>query len=256
MATTTPVGRTRADLVVELVLRDVRVRYRRSVLGVLWAQAAPLVYVAVLTLVFTRVVPLDIDDYPAFVLVGLLPWLWFQAALTTATVAVVQAPDLVAQPAFPRSALPPAAVASTLAHHLLALPVAVVVAAIATGHVGIELLALVPLIAIEFAVCLGPAYVLAALHVRLRDTAQIVAILLLPLFYATPVFYDADALDAVPVLRLNPLVAIIDGHRRVLLEGRWPEPWALLAVGAAAVVLLLPCRSFYRARMGRFLEQM
>jgi lipopolysaccharide transport system permease protein len=126
-----------AGLVWELVARDLRLRYRRSTLGLLWSQATPLVYAAVLTLVFTRVVPLDIDDYPVFVLLGLLPWLWASAALTSGTTAVVDAPDLLRHPRFPREALPAAAVGATLVHHLLALPVVLALAVAAAGWPGV-----------------------------------------------------------------------------------------------------------------------
>jgi lipopolysaccharide transport system permease protein len=247
---------TRPGLVLELVLRDLRVRYRRSVLGVLWAQVAPLAQVVVLTVIFTRVVPLGIDDYPAFALLGLLPWLWFQSALSTAALSVVHAPDLVAQPAFPRPVLPMAAVASTLAHHLLALPLVLIATVVATGRLPLSALALVPLVAVQALLAAGPAHLLAGLHVRLRDTAQVLAVGLVPVFYATPVFYDVDALDAAPILHLNPLVPIIDGYRSALLEGRWPAALPLLAVALAGLVVLVIGRAVYRARMGSFLEEL
>lgn len=243
-------------LVWELVLRDVRLRYRRSVLGILWAQVAPLVFVTVLTVVFTRVVPLDIDDYPVFVLVGMLPWLWFQSALVVGTQSVTGAPDLLRQPGFPRAVLPVVAVASTMSHHLLALPVAVVAAAVVAGGVPATAIAVVPLLAAQFLLCAGPAFALAALHSSLRDTAHLVGVLLMPLFYVTPVFYDADALDAAPLLRLNPMAAIVDGYRDALLLGEWPSAGALAGVTLVGAVLLAGGWSFYRSRMPRFLEEL
>lgn len=245
-----------AGLVWELVLRNLRLRYRRSVLGLLWAQIAPLAYVLVLTVVFTRVVPLDIDDYPVFVLLGMLPWLWFQAALVAGTTSVVGSPDLVRQPGFPRLALPVVAVMSTLVNHLLGLPVALAGAALVTGDVQVTALAVLPLLAIQLLLCLGPAFALASLHARLRDTAHLLGVVLVPLFYATPVFYDADALDAAPLLRLNPLVPIIDGYRDAVLAGRWPSVLPLLAVTGAGLVLLAGGLTLYRSRMPRFVEDL
>lgn len=245
-----------AGLVWELTLRNLRLRYRRSVLGLLWAQIGPLTYVLVLTVVFTRVVPLDIDDYPVFVLLGMLPWLWFQSSLVAGTTSVVSAPDLVRQPGFPRLALPVVAVVSTLVNHLLGLPVALAGAALVTGTVHLTALAVVPLLAIQLLLCLGPAFALASLHARLRDTAHLVGVVLVPLFYATPVFYDAAALDAAPVLRLNPMVPIIDGYRDALLEGRWPSLVPLVAVTCAALLLLTGGVGLYRARMPRFVEDL
>lgn len=256
VATTSAVTRAPTlGLVWELVLRDVRLRYRRSVLGIVWAQISPLVYVAVLTVVFTRVVPLGIEHYPVFVLVGMLPWLWFQSALVVGTQSVTGAPDLLRQPGFPRAVLPVAAVASTMSHHLLALPVAIVAAAVA-GGLSATAIAVVPLLAVQFVLCAGPAFALAALHSSLRDTAHLVGVLLVPLFYVTPVFYDADALDAAPVLRVNPMATIVDGYRDALLLREWPSAGSLAWVTLVGVVLLAGGWSFYRARMTRFLEEL
>lgn len=242
-------------LVAELVLRDLRLRYRRSVLGLLWSQATPIAYAAVLSVVFTDVVPLGIDDYPAFVLLGLLPWLWFQGALLAGTGAVVAAPDLLRQPAFAREALPVAAVASSAVHFVLALPLAAGVAGVAAGRLAWPAISVVGLVAVQALLCVGPAFVLAAMHVRLRDTMHLVGVVLLPVFYATPVFYDAAALDAVPALRwLNPMVPIIDGYRDALLDGRWPAFGPLAAVAAAGGALAVIGLGLYRRQMGRFLE--
>lgn len=243
-----------ADLVWELVLRDLRVRYRRSLLGVLWSQLAPLSYVVVLTVVFTRVVPLDIDDYAVFVLLGILPWMWFQSALVAGTAAVVDAPDLLRHPGFPRLALPVVSVAGALVHHLLALPVALVAAVVVTGRLSHSAAAVVVLLGVQFVLLLGPVFLLASAHVRLRDTAHLVGVLLVPLFYVTPVFYEVDALDAAPILRANPMVPIVDGYRDALLHGRWPSAAPLAGVALAGLLLLGAGLAVYRSRMGSFLE--
>lgn len=247
-------GRRGAGLVWELALRDLRVRYRRSVLGVLWAQVAPLSQVAVLTIVFTRVVPLDIDDYPVFVLLGILPWTWCHSALVTGTAAVVDARDLLRHPGFPRVAVPIVSVTSALVHHLLVLPIAVVAAVVVTGRLTPSALAVVALLAVQFVLLLGPVFILASIHVRFRDTAHLVGVLMVPLFYVTPVFYEVSALDAAPILRANPMVPIVDGYRDALLHGEWPSAAPLAAVALAGLLLLGLGVSVYRARMGAFLE--
>lgn len=249
-------ARPAPGLVWELVLRSTRLRYRRSALGLLWSQLTPLAQVVVLTIVFTRVVPLDIDDYPVFVLLGMLPWLWFQSALQTGTTSVLDAPDLVRHPGFPREALPVVAVASTLVNHLAALPVAVLAGVIAAGELRVTVLGVVPLILVQALLCLGPAFLLASAQLRLRDTLHALTVVLVPIFYATPVFYDASALDATPLLRLNPMVPIIDSYRGALLHGKWPPLVPLLAVASAGLAVLVLGLGVYRRRMGRFLEDM
>lgn len=248
--------RLRAGLVWELVLRDLRLRYRRSTFGVLWSLVPPVTYVVVLTVVFGRVVPLDIADYPVFVLLGMLPWLWFQQAVQGATTSVVGAGDLVRHPSFPREALPLAAVVASATHFLLALPVGVGAALVATGRLPATAVVLPALVAVQGLLCLGPAFLLAAVHVRLRDTAHAVGVALVPLFYATPVFYDARSLDEAPVLRLNPLAPVVDGYRDALLRGVWPDPVPLALVAALGLVGTSIGLRHYRSRMPRFLEEL
>jgi lipopolysaccharide transport system permease protein len=168
---------------------------------------------------------------------------------------VVVAPDLLRQPGFPRVALPVAAVASSLAHHALGLPVLLVAAAAAAGGLSATALALVPLLALQALLVLGPAFVLAAVHVRLRDTAHLVGVVLLPVFYATPVFYDAASLERVAWLRwINPMVHVVDAHRAALLRQEWPAVMPLLGVALAGLGLLAIGLLVYRRGMGRFLE--
>lgn len=242
------------SVVAELVRREMRIRYRRSLLGVLWVIAQPLAQVAVMAVVFTEVVPLGIEDYWAFVLLGLLPWQWLQAALGAGTTSVVQAADLLGHPRIRRAVLPAAAVGASLVQHVLALSLAIVATLVATGSVPVTSLALIGLVAVQALLCLGPAYALAALHARLRDTARLVSVALVPVFYATPVLYDAEALDAVPALRLNPMVPIVDGYRTALLSGRWPAVGPLLAVAAVGALMLVGGLAVFRARAPRLLE--
>src|SRR5262249_15131157 len=106
-----------------LVGRELRVRYKGSALGVLWAVLSPLGFVAILSLLFTRFMPLNIPDYAAFVYSGLLPWTWFDATLPAGCVSLLDNRDLVRKPFFPRAVLPAVVAGSQFALYLLALPV-------------------------------------------------------------------------------------------------------------------------------------
>lgn len=239
--------RQELDLVVALVARDVTLRYRRSGLGILWSQAGPVVMLAVLTFVFTRVVPLSIPDYAAFVLIGLLAWTWFSGAITAATVSVSDSADLVRRPGFAVALLPLVSVGTHLIQLLLALPVLALATGLSTGRVPVTVVALPAVMAVQALVMLGPAWVLAAANVRYRDVSHLVGVLLLPLFYVTPVFYDAAvAPERLEVLyRLNPLVHLLDAYRDCALHGRWPSAGALLAMAAGgALVGWLGLRTF------------
>ena len=250
-------ARRLGDLLVELLWRDLRLRYRRSVLGVLWAQVAPLATAAVLTVIFTRVVPLGIEDYAVVLLAGLLPWTWFQSSLVGGTGSVVEGRDLLRQPGFPTWLLPITAVTGGLVQYLLALPVLLVAVVAFTGRVPATATLLPLLLAVQFLLLLGPVLALATLHVRYRDTAQVVAVALIPLFYATPVFYDAGRAGQVPLLEtLNPLVPLLAAYRDVLLEGQVPPAAGLLRVAVLGTLGAVAGAAVFSSRRRRFVEDL
>jgi lipopolysaccharide transport system permease protein len=224
-----------------LVWRDLVLRYRRSVLGIAWSQVGPLALLGVLAFVFSVVVPLHIPHYALFVIVGLLAWTWFSAGLTSGIDSVVAARDLVRLPGFPATLLPVIAVSTHLMHFLLALPVLLLIVGIVLHGLSVTVIALPLVIGTQFVVTLAPAYLLAAANVRYRDISHTVGIALLPLFYASPVFYDAAR---VPdryhwIYDVNPIAILIDAYRDCVLFGHWPDWGSLttLAVVAAAVTI-------------------
>jgi lipopolysaccharide transport system permease protein len=229
------------DLGYELVLRDIRLRYRGTVLGVAWSQVAWLEQAAMLAFIFGRVVDLGVEDYPAFVLVGMLSWTWFSGGLAAATTSVVANRDLVRRPAFDVALLPTAAIAVELVQYVLALPVVVLILLVYKGGVPGTAVVLPVIMAVQVVVMFGPAFVFSALHVRYRDTAQLVGVGLGVLFYASAVFFPRSA---VPdrykhLFALNPVVWLVESYRHVLLDGRWPSwgPLALVALGGAAATV-------------------
>ena len=236
--------RRAGDLLVELVIRDIRLRYRRSVLGIAWSQISSLAMLAVLAIVFTRVVPLGIEDYVAFVFVGLLAWTMFQSALVAATGSLVAARELVQRPAFPVVLLPLAAMLAQVVQYALSLPALFVAVVVTTGRLPWTVAVLPMLVAVELLVLLAPAYVLAQLQVRYRDVGHLVGVVLLPLFYATPVFYSPERAGGhfAWLYRYNPLARILDAMRAAVLDGQVRDAGAIVvvaALGAGAAVAAL-----------------
>ncbi|MEX0875780.1 MAG: ABC transporter permease [Actinomycetota bacterium] len=249
----------RVDLVRELVLRDVRLRYRRSVLGVAWSQLPPLSLLVIMTIVFTKVIPLDIPDYPVFALTGLLTWTWFQTSMLSATVCVTDGGDLVRRPRFPVTLLPPIAIVSQLAHFLLALPVLLGAVIVLTGRLPATAVLLPLLIAIQFMVTLGPAYAVAALHVPVRDIGHALAVVLQLWFFGTPIFYDDQRLIDSSfriVYELNPIAHLITAYRDVLIRGRWPSFGSLGLIFGAGAILSAAGIMLYRRRAHTFPEEL
>lgn len=218
----------RSDLVRELVVREVRLRYSGSILGLGWSQIAALAQIGVMMFVFGRVVRLGIPDYPAFVLAGMGPWLWFVGSIGAAATSVVAGRDLVRRPGFPCAVLPLVAVGTALMNFVLTIPIMLVAVGLVTGRVPATAALLPVLAVVQLVVMLGPAYLVAALNVFLRDTGHLVAILLGLLFYATPVFYGHVPSHYRVIFGLNPMAHVVGAYRQVLLFGELPSWRALL----------------------------
>ena len=250
--------RHRVDLVLTLVWRDLVLRYRRSVLGIAWSQLAPLATLGVLALLFTRAIPLHIPHYALFVVTGLLAWTWFAGAIVAATESVVQSRDLVRQPGFPVALLPVVAISTHLIHLILVIPVLLLIIWLVIGHVALSVTALPLLIVVQFLITLGPAYLLASMNVRFRDVGHMVGVLLLPLFYATPVFYDSARIprNLAGLYGLNPFAHLVNGYRDALLVGRWPESLPMLAIALAGGLTTFVGYKVYRFRAIEFAEQL
>ena len=246
-----------ADTLLVLVGRELRIRYKGSFLGVLWAVLSPLGTVVVLHFVFTRVIPLQIPNYGAFIYSGLLPWVWFQTAVHTGATTLSDNRDLVRTPFFAKALLPGVVTATNFFLYLFALPVLLLLIVV-DGVSLTPALAVLPLLwLVQGILTLGFTVLVAAIAVVVRDVQHLLGVLMLFWFYLTPVFYDMSAAPpaAAQWLALNPMAAIVSAHRTVTVFGRLPD-WQPLAWWAAAgtALLVLALRAF-RSLDDAFIER-
>jgi lipopolysaccharide transport system permease protein len=245
------------DLLRELVARDLKLRYKRSALGIVWSLVTPLSQILIFSFLFNRVLPLNIPNYTAFVFCGVLAWSWFQNALYAAAGSIVDNRSLVRRPGFPVAVLPAVTVATNMIQYLLALPVLLVTLLITGGALGVTALALPLLLALQFLLTLGLAFLIAAAHVSFRDTQHLLSIALVLLFYMTPVFYRADLVppEYQFIYALNPMAHLLSAYRAILIENVWPDPVPLAGIALVALMFLLTGYSFFRAASDRFVEE-
>ncbi|MCU0507975.1 MAG: ABC transporter permease [Anaerolineae bacterium] len=239
-------------------MRDLKLRYKRSVLGLAWSLLNPLLQFLVFAFVFHWVLPLDIENYPVFLFTGLLVWNWFSGALHGGAGVVVDSVELVRYPRFPILLLPLVSVASHWVHFLLALPVLGAFLALAGIGPYWSWLALPLLMLAQFAFILSLVYLLAAAHVFFRDVQYLLGVALLLGFYLSPVFYDSSIVpERFQLLyRLNPVAVLIDAYRSVLLEGQLPPALPLIILLAGALLMIaLGLPVFHRASY-RFAEEL
>ncbi len=228
------------DIVATLVGRELRIRYKGSVLGILWAILSPLGTVVILHILFTKIVPLNIPNYAAFIYSGLLPWTWFQATVQTGAATLLDNRDLVRTPFFPRAMLPAVVTGSNFMLYLLALPVLLLLI-LMEGIVEIPALLLLPVIwLVQAMFTLACTILVSALGVVIRDVQHLLGVGMLLWFYLTPVFYDLDRIapDKAQLFLLNPMAVLIQAHRAVTLYSRAPA-WPALALWAVLSSLLL-----------------
>lgn len=229
------------ELLYFLAWRDLKVRYKQTVLGLLWVVMQPLLLTLIFTVFLGQLarVPSDGVPYPLFIYVGLLPWTFFSNAVANSGTSLVSNSHLITKVYFPRLIVPAAAILARFVDFLVAF--AILVGMLAFYRVApTPNLLLLPLMAVlTTALALGVGLLIAALNVRYRDVGVVLPVVLQLLMFVSPVLYPVTL---VPerwrgLYALNPLVGVVEGFRASIFGLRFN--WAALAVTAAATVLLL-----------------
>ncbi len=224
-----------------LTLRELRVRYSNSALGVVWSLIAPLAMTVIFTIVFGVISRNPMPAYPVFFLAGLLPWNFFSLSLTASTQSVTGNSNLVKRVYFPREILPLSIVCANGINYLVALiPLAILMAIYGVGFTP-ALLWMIPILAIQIVLSTGLGLALAALNANFRDVQQIVDILILPLFFATPIFYDVSLVENVVLKQVlilgNPMASLVTAYRAAIYSGATPD-LSILAITAVETVVI------------------
>lgn len=225
-------------LIAMLVLRELRARYRGSVLGFLWSFLNPLLLMLVYALVFSVYLRVPMDNYAVFLFTGLLPWLWFASSLGHAAGVIVGSGPLVKRVLFPAEILPLVSVLANLVNLLLSLPLLLIFLLLSGVRPG-PLLAFLPLLlGLQFLLTVGLALPLAALNVHLRDVEQILSNGLVLLFFLSPVLYPVATVPTSirPLYFLNPVAGLVQSYQNIFFFGREPH-WIHLGTVAACAAL-------------------
>lgn len=254
------------DLVLNLILRDLKARYKSSVLGFLWTLLNPLGMMLVFTAVFTLILPSRIERYPLFLLCGLLPWNFFSAGVMVGINSITGNANLVKKVYFPREVLPISSVLANLVNFLLGLLVLFAVLLAFRSPLSPWLWLLPLVILIQTCFVLGIALVLSAVNVFYRDTNMIMDVVMLAWFFLTPVVYPVTALPQTYQLGgiplnvhrlmyiLNPMASLIAAYRDLLYWGYRTDLDFLLRTAVTSLVILLIGYRFFLHFRDRFGE--
>jgi ABC-type polysaccharide/polyol phosphate export permease len=230
------------SLVRNLVTKDLKVRYKNSVLGFLWSLLNPLLMMLVYTLVFTRIFPTNVKNYEIFVFIGLLPWNWCARSISSAATSLLDNSTIIKKVYFPRVLLPVSTVVSEAVNFLLALPILFLLMAVFQMKFTPWIAYLPVLFIIQAMLLIGLGLFLAGLNVIFRDIGVILEVLVLAWFFLTPVFYDIQETypDAAAwVYRCNPMASIIRQYRTILYNGSSPDILFDLRAGATCFAILV-----------------
>ena len=242
------------ELIWVLALKELRVRYKRSALGFLWALLNPLLMMVILTLVFSTIMRFQVHHYAIFLIATLLPWTFFSQTLSYSVESIVSNGELLKKIALGKSVFPLAAVLSNLMNFgfsMVPLVLLLVVWRFPFHWTWIYLP--VPLLSL-LCFSLGIGFFCAAANVFFRDVSHILQIVLSAWFYASPIIYS---LDFVPeryrtLFRLNPLLYILNGFRLSIYYGQLPSRQSIVMTVVSGLVALILGYSFFRRYQDSF----
>lgn len=226
------------ELLRNLVVRDLKVKYQRSVLGLVWTLLNPMLMVAVLVAVFSYVIRIQIANYWAFLISGFFVWNFIQLALYHATTILRDHASLGRSVPFPSEVLILSASMSKLVEYLVEITIVILVLLVFHHHSVPSSLVLLPLLVLmQLMMAVGLMAPVAVIAVMFHDVQHALPIIITSLFYLSPVFYPVSMIPE-PVrifYHLNPIVGLLRLFHIVLYEGAWPSTSLLLGVGASAL---------------------
>jgi len=237
------------ELIWALALKELRVRYKRSVLGFVWALLNPALLMLVLTAVFGVLMRFSVPHYSIFLLSMLLPWTFFSQALAYSVESIVSNGELLKKVRVPRLVFPVAALVSNVINFLLSMiPLLVLVLALRFPVHWTWIYLPVPMLGL-FLFTLGVAFLLATANVFYRDVSHIVQVLLSAWFYFCPIIYSVEFVPARYrwLFHLNPLLYVLNGFRLSIYYGLLPSLQSVvLSLGCGLVTLALGFAVFRR----------
>jgi len=228
------------DMIGSLVKRELRGKYKGSVLGFLWTFINPLCQIIVYTIVFSVILKSNLDQFYLYVITGMIPWLFFDMSLRLGSGSIRYQGEMIKKIYFPREVLPIACVTAQFINMLFCFAIVFLVLLVSGRGFALRALFCLPLVmAVEYALTLGLTLIVSSVTVFFKDMEHIITVMLMAWIYLTPILYS---LELVPgplrlIFKLNPMTAVIEGYHNILY---WQKPpyfkltlYGLLSAAAA-----------------------
>ena len=245
------------SLIWNLVIRELKARYRGSVLGFLWSFLNPLLLMLVYSVVFSTYLRFNMESYVVFLLSGLLPWMWFSSSMLEGSGSIIAGGNLIKKILFPAEVLPIVVVLANSVNYLLSLPILLIFVVYFKLAIGLPLLALPLVFSIQLLLTVGFAFMLSALCVHYRDIQHVLGNVLNLWFFTTPIVYSLDQIPEIFrfTVNFNPVAPLIFAYQDIFFYGRFPNFRQLAVVALLAILLYALGISVFERFRGTFAEE-
>ena len=246
------------ELIKNLVLKDLNLKYRHSVLVFIWSLANPFLLIFVYSFVFSHMLRVDIRNFSYFLMVGILPWNFFSQSLLMSTGSILDNGNLIRKIWLPMEVFPVATVLFNLAQYLLVLAVFFPVTALFFQiPLSWSMVGFFPLLALHVLFTLGLCFLISTATVFYRDVRHFTELLLMPVFWLTPIVYDLrsfpDSLRT--IISLNPLSSFILGYQDILYRHSFPEAYQFFNLLVLSLLSLVIGYGLFYSYKARFAEE-
>ncbi|HEB4872985.1 TPA: ABC transporter permease [Kluyvera ascorbata F0526] len=244
------------DLVYVITQKDLKVRYKSSLLGYLWSIANPLLFAMIYYFIFKLVMRVQIPNYTVFLITGLFPWQWFSNSVTNSLFSFLANAQIIKKTVFPRSVIPLSNVMMEGLHFICTIPVIAVFLYIYGMSPSITWIWGIPIIAIgQIIITFGFALIFSTLNLFFRDLERFVTLGIMLLFYCTPILYGTDMIPAQYswIIDYNPLANMITAWRDLLMNGHLDYMHMIYLYVSGIVILMIGMWVFNKLKF-RFAE--
>ena len=251
------------EMIFSLVKKDLRGRYKGSVLGFMWTFINPLLQLLVFTLVFSIIMRANYEQYYLFLFVALVPWMFFGSSVQDGSTCIMRESNMVKKIYFPREVIPISTVTSAFINMILTFVVVFIVLLISGRGINLVALLYLPVVMIvEYILCLGIALIVSSITVYLRDLQYILGIFVMALQYMTPVMYGVDMVEnsgagdwLILIFNLNPMTPIIKIYRQIIYYGEVPELGSLALALIIGIVFIVVGEVLFKKLQRGFAEE-
>ncbi len=240
------------------IKKDVGGKYKHSFLGVLWSFISPLLQIAVYALVFQVILKSDIENYTVYLCCGLIPWQYFSSVILRGAASIIDNGNIIKKVYFPREILPISVVTSEGVNFLIS--TIIILGFVIFGGIGlsIHILWYFVILAIQYVVSIGFAFIVSSLSVYFRDLLHLLSIIIQLLFYATPIVYTASA---VPeglqwIIKINPMSYLIEAYRNIFYNKMPPDMKSLFIPLVMGIALCIIGYMIFKKLERRFAEEL